>query len=736
MILQHDALPRSVGRIRATLNRGGSVCGTGFLVTPTRVLTCAHCLRGPGDEKAAQGSISFTQARGAPEVPFKVVFELFEPDVGLDIAVLELPRAVEGTVCLPLSGEELSEHPDWRSFGHPLSIEPAPLWLGGKVDGPIARRAAGTDGWLLSLHIDGDPAPIEGMSGAPVLTEQGVVGVVSHQLYRRVVPDGGGRPSISPAFAKAFAVPTRILQAIPSFLRSIAGASRVFLAYRRHTPETALVVELQRALRAAGHEPFVDLDIKVGEDWARRIRTMLEQADVFVPVLTSASMESPMLLEEIRTAYARWRQTGRPLLLPVRDPAIEELPYEFDRYFDRLQYAAWSDEQDTPGAVHAIVAAIGHQAVEPIAARASNAPPLLPKPDFKRIRMSATALDPKDPFYLERPGDAEAHDRIGSEKFVLTILSPSGFGKTSLVLRLHQRCTREERPALLIDFRTFGRLPRDEGENRGYVTFLNDFARVFCKGLKLPVPTQPLQSPTDFEEVLVMALDAMPRLVLILDEVDRVIGRSYAEEFFSLLRSWIDSVNLSCSFVLCIATEPSDLMTDLARSPFNIDRAPIELDTFAPDDLAIVTERANCKLGAAGVDLIHLATGGHPALVRQALAHVLAPTKDRPSTPPAPADIRDRVTFLHEHCGASTGPFSTSLKALLKRIESLPLQRPNDPTLVSVMRKIVRNKKLSSVEERAAAVLVRLGLVRIEGRPKPRFVPLNLAYARFFDSLP
>ncbi|WP_437743731.1 AAA-like domain-containing protein [Sorangium sp. So ce1504] len=735
MTLQHDALPRSVGRIRATLNRGGSVYGTGFLVTPTRVLTCAHCLRGPAEEKAAQGSISFTQARDASEVPFKVVFERFDPDVGLDIAVLELARQVEGTACLPLSGEDLAEHPDWRSFGHPLSIERAPLWLGGTVDGSIARRAAGTDGWLLSLHVNGDPAPIEGMSGAPVLTERGVVGLVSHQLYKRVAPDGGGKPSVSPAFAKAFAVPTRLLQSIPSFLRSIAGSSRVFLAYRRKEPEATFVAELQRALQGAGHEAFVDLDIKVGEDWARRIQTTLERADVFVPVLTPDSLESQMLLQEVRIAYARWRQTGRPILLPVRDPALEALPFEFDTYLGRLQYAPWRGEQDTPSAVRAVMAAIGHQAVEPGAPQAPAAPPSLPKADFQRIRMSAGALPPGDLFYLERPVDADAYDRMGSETFVLTMLSPSGFGKTSLALRLRQRCEDEGRPVLLINFRSFGRLPKDDGENRGYVTFLNDLARVFCKGLKLPLPTQPLESPTDFEEVLMMALEEMPRLVLILDGVDRVIERPYAEEFFSSIRSWIDAVHLSCSFVLCIATEPSDLMTDITRSPFNIDKGPIELGTFAPGDIAIVAERASFRLGAAQVDLLHQATGGHPALTRQALAYVLAPGKGKPSAPPTSAEIRDRVAFLHEQCGSLTGPFSMSLKALLSRIESIPPQLPDQPKLVSVMRKIVHNRTLSPVEARAAAALVTLGLVRAEGRPAPRFVALNLAYAQFFGAL-
>lgn len=752
MTLQHDALPRSVGRIRVAPGDGGTLHGTGFLITPTRVLTCAHCLGEPGRERARRGSISFTQARDAAEVPFDVVFDRFDPEAAIDIAVLAIPRVVEGTACLTLSGEDVGVQPIFKAFGHPLAIDRAPLYLGGTVDGLFSPRPGSADARLLSLSVDGNPAEIRGMSGAPILTDGGVVGVLSHQLFMRAT-EGGARP----AFSKAFAVPTRILQSIPAFVQSIAGRSKVFLAYRRKTPEAELVASLHEALRAAGHEPFFDLDIPVGEDWARGIQERIEQADAFVPILTPGSIESPMLRQEIRVAYARFRQTGRPILLPVRDPALATLPFELDTYVGRLQYAPWASARDTEGTTRAIVAATSSQLIDAPPITPDAPIPSLRRRAFQIVRPVTTALPPDDPFYFARPADAEAGRRVSGDKFVLTILSPSEFGKTSLALRLSQRLQRAGRPVAHVDFREFGRLPKDDGENRGYVTFLNDLARSFCASLDIARPSEPIESPPEFKEILLDALREKPRLVVILDGVDRVIERPYAIELFSSIRSWIDSPTLGASFILCIATEPSDLLTDISRSPFNIDKGPVSLGPFDAKAIAVLAERASYPLLEGQVALIHQATGGHPGLTRQALAYVLAPRDDDDADPPTAAQVRDRVAYLHDQCGTLEGPFAASLRALLNEISAFEPESPGDPTLVSVMAKIALGEELKKPEPRRhdkgrnrddaarherprdeqalANMLVTFGLVHRTREPNPRFVAQSLAYARFFGSL-
>ncbi len=735
MNMQHDTLPKSVGSLRVA-SGGSTVHGTCFLIGPTRALTCSHCLRAPGAAKAAdRGTISFTQSGDPADVAFSVAFERFDRDACVDVAVLDLARPVAGTTSLRLANDEISAHPPWETFGHPKVVENAPVWLRGTVDGPYVPPGRGPGAALVSLQMEGDPtAAIEGMSGAPILTEQGVIGILSAQLYKET--DGTG---LTPAFAKAFASPTRLFSSLLPFLTAIASRSRVFIAYHRSPYETAFVQTLKNCLKVEGHDPFLDLDIDIGEDWALRIREKIQRADVFIPVLTRESIESPMLLQEIRIAYGRSRQTGLPILLPVRDPKLEALPFEFETYLGRLQYAPWSGssgEADTQAAVDKLTAAVR--------TRILPVPPTTPdeRPGTtsgiaspRRLRPSATALPIDDPFYVERPGDAEAFDRVDADSFALTVYSPPGFGKTSLALRLMDRCARDSRPTFMIDFRGFGRLPKDDEANPGLVLFLNDFAREICRVLKLSLPADPIANPPQIRALLDSAIERFPRLVLILDGLDRLIKRSYAEAFFLPLRSWIDQ-GIGCSFILCISTEPSNLVSDIMVSPFNIDKGPVLLGAFTRDDIAALAHRANVSLTPGQIDLLYMVTGGHPALTRQALAYVLAPGGG-PSPVPTRDQILTRVTSIHDKCGTLDGPFSASLKALLSAIGSIRPLQADDPPLLAVMRSVIANAKLTPREASNADLLVTFGLLRFLGDDAPRrFAALNLAYARFFAAIP
>jgi hypothetical protein len=74
-------------------------------------------------------------------------------------------------------------------------------------------------------------------------------------------------------------------------------------------------------LKASGLEGFFDMySISPGDDTATRINTGLEECDVYVPILSSATLESPWCKEEINAALTlsnqRSRQ-GRPKIIPV-----------------------------------------------------------------------------------------------------------------------------------------------------------------------------------------------------------------------------------------------------------------------------------------------------------------------------------------------------------------------------------------------------------------------------------
>jgi hypothetical protein len=534
-----------------------------------------------------------------------------------------------------------------------------------------------------------------------------------------------------------------LLLALPPFATALHTASSVFIAYRRSGRETALATHLQRALKNEGHEAFIDLDLDVGDEWATRLRKTLLRSQVFVPILTEESVESPMLVNEIKTAYRQGRYTGRPIILPIRDPAVGSLPFELETYLGQLQYAEWSGEAQTVDTARAIVDAVTKQ-VANLPQTPVTVPPVstLPSSDAPvRIRAASNALPLSDPLYVSRAGDADAFDRLDEDKFTLSILAPSGFGKTSLAIRLRKRCADLGRESATIDFQGFGKLPADDdGVRSGYVSFLNDFARAFCRCLKRQAPTHPIEDPQDIEALVRSALETMPRLVVVLDGADRLMTRGYGLEFFRLCRSWLDDTTMQGSFVFCISTEPSFFIQDINSSPFNVDRSPIELPPFDLRVLRALLGQARLTLSEASLEVITTVTGGHPLLTRQALVHVFGAgmhaREGAPHSSRGEDVVRARLEDLEARCGdINGGPFSASLRTLLATLEK-PKAAPLPLDVLKKVVKLGKGFRPSADEERTLRRLIALGLVRQVPDVRPRYEMLNLAYARFISQRP
>jgi energy-coupling factor transporter ATP-binding protein EcfA2 len=82
--------------------------------------------------------------------------------------------------------------------------------------------------------------------------------------------------------------------------------AHVFISYA--TPDRAIADEVARWLRAAGHEPFLDHDLRdgisVGEDWEQRLYDELRQVDAVIGVVTSSFLASTWCSAEVATARA------------------------------------------------------------------------------------------------------------------------------------------------------------------------------------------------------------------------------------------------------------------------------------------------------------------------------------------------------------------------------------------------------------------------------------------------
>jgi hypothetical protein len=82
--------------------------------------------------------------------------------------------------------------------------------------------------------------------------------------------------------------------------------AHVFISYA--TPDRAIADEVSRWLRAAGHEPFLDHDLRegisVGEDWRQRLYRELRRVDAVIGVVTSSFVASNWCSAELGIADA------------------------------------------------------------------------------------------------------------------------------------------------------------------------------------------------------------------------------------------------------------------------------------------------------------------------------------------------------------------------------------------------------------------------------------------------
>ena len=146
----------------------------------------------------------------------------------------------------------------------------------------------------------------------------------------------------------------------PETISPVSG-QRVFISYRSQAPDNQLAQAFHDHLKAAGHEPFMAAEsIRLGDNWSQRIDQALAQCDYFLLLLSPQSATSEMVTEEVRRAKALrdTRESGKPLILPIRVNIPMSLPLNYDLggYLNRIQQAEWRSPDDTPRILQEILA--------------------------------------------------------------------------------------------------------------------------------------------------------------------------------------------------------------------------------------------------------------------------------------------------------------------------------------------------------------------------------------------
>ena len=141
----------------------------------------------------------------------------------------------------------------------------------------------------------------------------------------------------------------------------------------------------------------------------------------------------------------------------------------------------------------------------------------------------------------------------------LCIRAPRQFGKSSLLIRYLADAEAGKRFAL-IDFQSF----TDE-ELDDYGALLTRLAKQILRAIRLePAALPEIETQAELTNFIEDEIfpQVAPPLTLAFDEVDRVLGRRYQSDFFSMLRLWHNrraepsSPWEQVDLALVIATEP------------------------------------------------------------------------------------------------------------------------------------------------------------------------------------
>jgi serine/threonine protein kinase len=398
--------------------------------------------------------------------------------------------------------------------------------------------------------------------------------------------------------------------------RPAKAAAHIALLYKRHAqPDEQILKMLEAEFRAQGYEVFIDRHMSIGVEWAQEIKRQVRGAEAVIPLLSSASVSSEMLIYEVQTAYeAAQEQNGRPRLLPVRINFEEALPDELATILNPLQYAAWQSPDDNQRLAQELLNSLKAPLSKPV--------------NLHKLEPIGGAVPLDSKFYIVRPTDDEFLAAIERRDSIVLVKGARQMGKTSLLARGLKQARETGAKVVLTDFQG---LNAAHFESVG--TLYLALAEVIADQLDLDVLPQEVwndeRGPSvNFQRYIrreILAKISGP-LVWGLDEVDRLFTCPFGSEVFGLFRSWHNARSLdpdgpwrNLTMAIAYATEASLFISDLNQSPFNVGTR-LALDDFTLGQVAELNRRYDSQLkDQTEVNAFYNLLSGHPYLVRKGL---------------------------------------------------------------------------------------------------------------------
>lgn len=166
------------------------------------------------------------------------------------------------------------------------------------------------------------------------------------------------------------------------------------------------------------------------------------------------------------------------------------------------------------------------------------------------------------------------------------------------------------------------------------------------------------------------------RLLIALDHVDTVVGCSFQDTFFGLLRGWAERGVAkpwsSLSLLLMVSTTPERLVQNQHQSPFN-DAVKIRIEDLDDGQLRTLAQQYGLAPTGEELQAVRQEIGGHPYLWRLLLYHCQRRSRqmiEMVTDTTVFADVLDRHRALLREQPGLRAAFSTAQESVATAVDS------------------------------------------------------------------
>ena len=491
----------------------------------------------------------------------------------------------------------------------------------------------------------------------------------------------------------------------------------VFISYKHIEPDTALAHALAERLKGEEHEVFIDTGIRWGQSWVSEIEKALKACDYLLLLLSEEAAYSEMVIEEVTIAKELAKQSeGKPTILPLRlnFPFDKDLPYNLAAYLRSIHQMEWNGEASTSQIEQALLEVLSSDAT----AHEWTAPTVIARPPIAAPSAAPTggALRTDSPYYITRDGDERALRVLRETRQVVSIKGARQSGKTSLLVRLRESFRQVKAPedtedthaSALVDLQLI-----EEDQLDSLVALWRAITDEIALELDLDdwFDSKDRDS-TNYRRLLNRFLErfvftaGFDRLVICLDEVDRLFQHPKKNDFFGSIRGLFNQGASDPSWgkvawVLASSTEPAFFIEDNFQSPFNIGER-IELPSFSQVEMQELAGQFGFAADDERIQKVAEFTGGRPYI--------------------------SNLCFFELQSGGATENVLQP-KAFASHLHRYLLHFREVSDLSTVMKDVVKGRSVSA-KSKSASKLMSTGLVVEDS--SSNLVPAATLYRDFF----